>query len=1015
MSHSWLTNILTRHLGGRKPIRRRSRLEVEALEARWVPAAMYDIQWLGTLASGDNFSVAQGINDYGQVVGNSYVADSNGIPTNEKAFLFTPGVGMVDLGTAGATGAFAWDINDSGRVTGLVHEGGSLASGGYWEWAAIWDNGVGHTIPGYGQPGMSSTATGVNDSGIVVGHSDVMNWADPLPHSEAFVYDGSTLRFLGTLGGPWSYAMDINNSGFIAGFADTGENPYGGPGVYTSRYHAVIWSPSGALLDLGTFGTDSYAYKINASGMVVGSSIARDGYSHAFLYNGTSLIDIGTPNQNTEAVSINDAGQVIGNTNNWIYATPFLFEGGVKYDLNALVNSLGSDKLVSTHDINNFGQIVGYGQHSGRYEAFVLTPTGVVVPPPPPPTGNAAPTADAGGPYAITDGQSLSLDARLSSDPDGDVLSYSWDVNGDGAYGDATGVAPTLTWSQLQALGIVGGASYSVSVQADDGHGHLVVAGSSLTVSLAPPVTGVPTVTISGPTDGFDGVMGQERTLVLVAEDPNYTGDYEFSVDWGDGANESYYSASGLTVSHTYEQDGDFAVTVTAANAQSLVSDPAVQTLHIHKAEQQGTVLAVGGTAQDDVILLQGGATAGTVISPYGTFATSQVKVFGGKGSDQVIVQGGAGNDAFGINPGAVAFNGVAFEADAVENWTVDGQAGNDTFYLNGVGLPIDILGGDGDDRFNLSATGGVGGKVDGGAGSDILDYALYHSPVTVNLQTLSATATGGFANVEGFVGSNTLLDTILGADATNIWQMYGDNNAGKIGSIQFGSFENWIGGSGADTFKMASARYISGRIDGGAGNNTLDYSLYTAGVSVDLAQGTATNVRGGVLNIANVTGGAGADTLLGDTGDNILLGNAGNDVLSGGPGGNDVLVGGAGNDNLTASAGRNLLIGGLGADVLTGGAGEDLLIGGTTSFDANAAALKSLLAEWQRTDLSYQQRIDHLTGKTSGGLNGKTLLTSKTVKDDKTADTLTGLGGLDWFWALVGEVKDRLAGERVN
>ena len=196
---------------------------------------------------------------------------------------------------------------------------------------------------------------------------------------------------------------------------------------------------------------------------------------------------------------------------------------------------------------------------------------------------------------------------------------------------------------------------------------------------------------------------------------------------------------------------------------------------------------------------------------------------------------------------------------------------------------------------------------------------------------------------------------------------------------------------------------------------NTLDYSGYTAGVAVNLGAGTATNVRGGMVNIANVMGGAGADTLIGDAGNNILLGNAGNDMLSGGPGGNDVLVGGAGNDSLTGSLGRNLLIGGLGADTLTGGGGEDILIGGTTNHDAKVSALQSLMAEWGRTDLTYQQRIDHLNGKTSGGANGSLYLKANTVKDDGTADRLTGLAGLDWFWALASEITDRSTGERLN
>lgn len=99
---------------------------------------------------------------------------------------------------------------------------------------------------------------------------------------------------------------------------------------------------------------------------------------------------------------------------------------------------------------------------------------------------NQPPTADAGGPYALAEGGSLALHAQ-ASDPDGDALTYSWSINGH--VGAASGANPTLTWAQLQALGVDDGpATFAVTVQVDDGHGHIVTsaAGSIALADTAP-------------------------------------------------------------------------------------------------------------------------------------------------------------------------------------------------------------------------------------------------------------------------------------------------------------------------------------------------------------------------------------------------------------------------------------------------------------------------------------------------------------------------------------------------
>jgi PKD repeat protein len=63
-------------------------------------------------------------------------------------------------------------------------------------------------------------------------------------------------------------------------------------------------------------------------------------------------------------------------------------------------------------------------------------------------TTNRAPVARAtanptGGPVPLT----VDFDGSTSSDPDGSALTYSWDLNGDGAFGDATGDDPSYTYT----------------------------------------------------------------------------------------------------------------------------------------------------------------------------------------------------------------------------------------------------------------------------------------------------------------------------------------------------------------------------------------------------------------------------------------------------------------------------------------------------------------------------------------------------------------------------------------
>jgi hypothetical protein len=428
----------------------------------------------------------------------------------------------------------------------------------------------------------------------------------------------------------------------------------------------------------------------------------------------------------------------------------------------------------------------------------------------------------------------------------------------------------------------------------------------------------------------------------------------------------------------------------------------------------------VGSVVFEHMEVLRGGSQAD--VFHFRSGGSVPVMIDGGGGTNTLDYSGDGGvpatvnlqtGSATGINGGAAGgfsniqamFGSVAggdtlIGPDAASTWYITGANVGRVGGFNFLGVKS-VRGGSQNDIFRITASGSLAGSVDGGGGTgNTLDYSADGgAAATVNLQTHAATrlhagVLGAFQHIQAFIGSTAAGDQLIGPNATTLWQVTG-GNAGQAGAFSFAGFENLQGGTASDTFKFSPAGVISGSINGGGGGDWLDYSLLTTGVSVNLTAGAASRVAGGaagkLTQIQNVIGGGGADNLVGNSQGSIL-------------------VGGGGNDTITAGTGRSLLIGGAGGDVLRGGSADDILISGTTNFDANHAALTAILAEWQRTDRTYAQRISDL--RNGGGLNGTTkLIWGTTVHDDGAADTLTGNAGLDWFFANLGPggVKDTI------
>jgi probable HAF family extracellular repeat protein len=337
--------------------------------------AAYSITDLGTLGGTESFAYA--INDSGQIVGSSRLTGN----ASMHGFLFGSG-GMMDLNplnsgdiqTVGPS-----DINKHGTIaSGLMRDGVYTA--------AIFDSRTGQitllgSLGGVAFGSFNGTATSVNDSGEVAGYS----YVDDLTR-HAFLYKNGLMRDLGSLGG-YSAALSINNAGEIVGFSS--ESPFG-------VAHPVVYR-NGRISAINPFGDPSnegIAWKLNDRGVIVGEAV-NGSSTNGFIYSRGAVTNIGTfpGGRNSFAYAINDGGQVVGvadapfqdrcfdyQTQQTVPCTNYAFQGflydrGALLDLRSLVGSNSGWDVLWPFDINDRGQLTGYGLRNGEFRAFVMTPT----------------------------------------------------------------------------------------------------------------------------------------------------------------------------------------------------------------------------------------------------------------------------------------------------------------------------------------------------------------------------------------------------------------------------------------------------------------------------------------------------------------------------------------------------------------------------------------------------------------------------------------------------------------
>lgn len=170
----------------------------------------------------------------------------------------------------------------------------------------------------------------------------------------------------------------------------------------------------------------------------------------------------------------------------------------------------------------------------------------------------SSPLANAGGPYTIGEGQSLTLSGVSSQAPAGHGnVTYRWSI---GAYqGIADTVSPTISWAELQAAGIVDNGIYQVSLTVTselNGVTYSDTATAPLTISNV-----APTLSIVG---AAQAEANQPYQITLNGTDPGADAIDTWQINWGDGSPVETVYGQPANAIHTYSTTGAKVISVVA-------------------------------------------------------------------------------------------------------------------------------------------------------------------------------------------------------------------------------------------------------------------------------------------------------------------------------------------------------------------------------------------------------------------------------------------------------------------
>lgn len=275
----------------------------------WKP--LKGIKDMGSLSDLSSFGID--LNNKFQITGFSYIAETSSTDptksiTKARAFFWNSARGMLDMGSLGGMHSYGYGLNNKGEVVGYSDIADNTGTHAF-----VWTKRKGMIDLGT-LGGNNSYGNGINKFGYVTGGSNPPGDTNlhaflmkPLNRNPS-----KTLVDIGTLGGDSSYGIAINDVSQVTGYS----NKVAGD---TQNYHAFIWSEREGMIDLGTLGgASSNGNDVNNAGVVIGSSqFGESKDTHGFIWtkatgieNLNNLIPSDSGWTITKANGINDKGQI---------------------------------------------------------------------------------------------------------------------------------------------------------------------------------------------------------------------------------------------------------------------------------------------------------------------------------------------------------------------------------------------------------------------------------------------------------------------------------------------------------------------------------------------------------------------------------------------------------------------------------------------------------------------------------------------------------------------------------